>query len=299
MKQPTIAIIGTGRVGSTTAYALILKNTPAHIILVDINEIRCKGEVLDLSDSLPFSKTPSITQGTLAEAGQADIIIIAAGIAQKPGQSRLELLQTNRKVIASIIKATSPIKKSSIILVISNPLDLLTLQAQELAGLPRAQIIGSGTFLDSHRLRSLIANKLNIAEQSIDVYILGEHGETQFPLWSQAHINGTPLLQFPGINEKDLEHFAQETRNKAAAIIGCKEATYYGIATCAAELCDIIVHDAKKTVPVSCYIESLGVCLSMPVILGARGIERMIPISLNQKEQQSLEISAALLKKSL
>ena len=296
MAHKKIAIIGAGAVGSTTAYALILKNVIAEVILVDIDEERCKGEILDLSDAL-FCSTSKIHGGTAQDAAQADIIIIAAGIRQKPKQTRIELIATNRSIISAILEQIRPISLHTIIIMVTNPVDILTLDAQQFSGLPRNQVFGSGTFLDTQRLCGILAKKLNITAQSIDAYILGEHGDTQFPAWSNAYIAGIPLHDFPQINQKELNQIAEETRKKAYEIISCKGATYYGIATCVAAMCQAIIFDQKLVMPLSCYIPSFDVCLSMPAVLGENGIEEILPIPLNEKEEQQLIRSAEHLQK--
>lgn len=291
-----IAIIGAGAVGSSIAYALILRNVVAEIILVDIDEKRCKGEILDLSDTL-FWSTAKIKNGNAQDAAQADIIIIAAGARQKPNQPRTELIKTNQSIIAAIIEQIRPINRHAIIVIVTNPVDILTLDAQKFSGLPRNQVFGSGTFLDTQRLCGILSKKLNIAIQSIDAYILGEHGDTQFPVWSTANIAGIPILNFPQINKKVLNQIAEETRKKAYEIISCKGATYYGIAACIATICQTIILNQKLVIPLSCYISSFNICLSMPVILGAEGIEQILPVPLNEIEQQQLVRSAEYLQK--
>lgn len=297
IKVPTIAIIGAGSVGATTAYALMLTNTNAEILLVDIDQARCTGETLDLSDALAFCTTHSIRMGTPQEAGQADIIIIAAGQKQMPGQPRTELLATNKKVISQVIKSAEPIKKDAIIIMVTNPVDILTHLAQELSHLPTNQIFGSGTYLDTQRLRGLLAEKLHLARESIDVYVIGEHGDSQVCAWSSAHINGTPLQQFPGIQHIDLHNLAQKTREYAYKIIECKGSTYYGIATCVAYICNNILYDKKEIIPVSWYHKEYDACFSLPAVVGRNGIEKIIPINLDTVEQQQLQQSITTLKK--
>ncbi len=179
---------------------------------------------------------------------------------------------------------------------VSNPVDVLTLYAQELAGLPRNQIFGTGTFLDSHRLRHLIAQKLNISEHSIQAYVLGEHGDTQFAAWSLAHIEGIPITTCTSLTQHELDALAQQSRNQAYEIIACKGSTYYGIASCVSVLCESILFDQKRLMPLSCFQESYGVCLSLPAILGAQGIEGLPPIALNDQEKLLLQKSANVIK---
>jgi L-lactate dehydrogenase len=296
MVNKKIAIIGAGSVGSTIAYALILKNINAEILLVDIDEKRCKGEVLDLSDAL-FCSAAKIKNSRVQDASQADIIIIAAGARQKPKQSRTDLIAINRFIIAAILEQIRPIKQHAIIIMVTNPVDILTFDAQQFSGLPRNQVFGSGTFLDTVRLHGILAKKLNIAMQSINAYILGEHGDTQFAAWSIANIAGVPLLNFPQINKKILTQIAEEARKKAYEIISCKGATYYGIAACVTTICQAIILDQKLVIPLSCYIPTFNICLSIPIILGGKGIEQILEIPLNKIEQQQLIKSAEYLQK--
>jgi L-lactate dehydrogenase len=290
MKHSKIAIIGAGSVGTTTAYALMLKNIAAEIIMVDIDETRCKGEILDLSDVLSFCGSSSVRTGSAQEAGQADIIIIAAGKKQKPGESRIDLIDTNKKIIASIMGTIKPISPHAVIIMVTNPVDILTLCAQEYSGLPRNQVFGSGTLLDTLRAKGLIARELNVAEQSVQLFILGEHGDTQVPAWSTAQIGGIPILDT--FTQKDLDLIAEKTRKKAYEIISCKGATFFGIASCIATMCEAILFNQKLIVPVSCFIERYTICLSMPAVLGQNGIEKIINIPLNQQEANKLDESA-------
>jgi len=294
----TIAIIGSGSVGSTSAYALILKKIAAHIILVDVDEVRCRVEVLDLSDALAFCDSAStIATGTFEQARNANIIIISAGARQKPGQTRTELLATNKKVITDIMEKLHPINPNAIIIMVSNPLDVLTHQAWKLSGLPHTQVFGTGTFLDSKRLGSAIAQRIGIAQESVHAYVLGEHGDSQFAAWSMTRIDGLPISNFKELNQTLLDEIERQARNKAYEIIACKQATYYGIGTSVATICQAIVHDQKIILPLSYFIKELGVCLSMPVILGTQGIEGTLPVTLNEQEQELLHKSAEQIKK--
>ncbi len=296
MKSSKIAIIGAGSVGATTAYAILLKNIAAEIVLIDIDEVRCSGEVLDLSDALSFHSSSDIRIGSVDDTKDADIIIIAAGVAQKPDQTRTELVAKNRGIISSVMKSITPLNPETIIIMVTNPVDIMTLLAQNIANIPRTQIIGSGTMLDSQRINVTLANKLTISERSISTYILGEHGDTQFPAWSCAYVGCVPLLEYPGINKKDLDDMAEQTKNKAYEIIKCKGATFFGVAACVAALCECVLFNQHLIVPVSTYIEEFKLCLNMPVVLGRRGVERRIDIKLNDEEKKLLEKSANSLK---
>lgn len=298
MKHSKIAIIGAGRVGTTTAYALILKNVVAEILLVDVDPIRCKGEFLDLDDALSFCATSSIKDATLAEAAGADIIIITAGIAQKPGQKRSELVQTNKKVVDSIAQGLMPINPRAIIIMVSNPLDILTLYLRNKKIVPDNQIFGSGTFLDSVRLAGLIAKKFNIAPESVHAWILGEHGDSQFAAWSSVLIDGMPIEKLK-IEQKELDELSQKAKQKAYDIIDCKGSTFYGIATCVAVLCESIIFDQRKIFPVSIYLPEYDLYMSMPCIVGQNGIENRFPVSLNEREKEQFKNSVLEIRKSI
>lgn len=296
MKQSRVAIIGAGAVGAATAYAIMWKNIAAEILLVDIDEKRCIGEVYDLSDAIPFCCTSTIAHGSFKDAGQANIIIIAAGKRQKPGQDRVELLSTNRQIINSIMQEMQPIQPHAIIIMVTNPVDIMAYFAQKASKLPNNQVFGSGTYLDTQRLCGAISRTIDVAEQSIQAYILGEHGESQFVAWSCAYIAGTPLAQFPAMEKLDRANIAEEIKKKAYEIIECKDATYYGIAACVADMCESIIFNQRRVIPVSCYQQAFDVCLSIPTIIGKRGIEQMITPPLNEDEQQLLVQSATKLQ---
>ena len=296
MKHSKIAVIGAGTVGSTTAYALLLKKITAEIILVDINETRCHGEILDLSDAIAFDGTSKIKSGTHADAAQADIIIIAAGKPQDQGETRSDLLAVNTKIITDIFNAIKPINQATIIIMVTNPLDALTALAQSISGLPRNQVFGTGTYLDTLRLRGIIAEKTNVSRESVHAYVIGEHGDSQCVAWSCAEIAGTPLTQFPGLNIQDFEKIAQQVKNTAYDIIACKGSTHFGIASCIAHICEAIIFDQKLVLPLATYNQEYETVLSLPVILGENGIEKIISMPLNDDEQKQLKNSAMQLQ---
>ncbi len=299
MKESKITVIGAGNVGSSVAYALILKNIASHIVLIDIDTVRCKGELLDLSDAMPFCRTSELTTGTTKDARDADIIIICAGKAQKPGESRTDLLQANKKIIESIFKDLKPINKNAIVIIVSNPVDILTYHAQQLSGLPKNQVFGSGTLLDTQRLLGILSKRLGIAEQSIDAYVIGEHGDSQVCAWSLANVAGIPLTNFKELKKGDYKKIEDEVKNQAYEIISCKGSTHYGIATCVASICETIMYDQKGILPLSTFIPEFDVCFSMPAVLGKNGIERVLYPKLSNDEQEKLKQSASKLKKIL
>ena len=289
MNYIKIAIIGAGNVGSTIAYSCMMQSIAAEIILVDINDDLCEGQVIDLHDALAFSKASRITHGTFKAAGSSDIIIICAGAKQKPEEKRTELIQTNKKVIASIFDHIKPIKKDSLIIMVTNPL----------ADHPRNLIFGSGTYLDTQRLKGYVSQKVGIAPESIHTYMLGEHGDSEFAVWSTAHIAGNPFSSFKELTQDMLIKMAQETRDKAYEIIQCKGSTYFGIGACVAIICKAIIFDKKKVLPLSFYHEEHQICFSLPVVLGVNGIEKLFDIPLNDQEQTLLAQSIEKIKNDI
>ena len=294
MPSTKIAIIGTGSVGATTAYACLMHNLAAELWLVDINQKGCRGQVLDLNDALSLSATAAVKQIALNEARHADIIIIAAGKAQKPGQSRQELLQENKEIIASIMSELQPINPQACIIMVTNPVDTLTWHAQQLSGLPKEQVFGSGTLLDASRLRNLISQRIGVAEQSIHLYVVGEHGDSQVAAFATASVGGVPLKEL--LDAHTLAQLAQEAKEKVYDIIACKGCTCYGVASCIAAVCESIIFNQKRVIPVSCYIKEYDLCMSMPAVIGAQGIEQILSIPLSPQEKALLAQSVKQLQ---
>lgn len=295
----SIAIIGSGDVGSTIAYTLLLKNAASSITLIDIDEKRCRGQLLDLSDSLLQSKVTHLKMGDYTEAKHADIVIVCAGARQLVGQTRAALLETNKNIIETIINKITPLKQNACLIMVTNPVDVLTQLARTLSNLPPHQVFGSGTILEGVRLRNLIAQKLAICPSSIHAYILGEHGPAQFPAWSISSIGGIPIEKFPGINTSMLNEYAQQAQKRVYEIIECKGATYYGVTAAVVTMCENILYDRKQLLPLSCFVESLNTCVSVPAIVGKYGIESTLEKTLNAQEQKLLEQSARKIKQSI
>ncbi|KAI8584896.1 lactate dehydrogenase/glycoside hydrolase [Geranomyces variabilis] len=295
----SVAIIGGGgSVGATAAYALLLRRVASEIVLVDLDQARCEAQVLDLSDAAFLSDT-SIRAGTSKEAGQCDIVVITAGAKQRPGETRVDLIGRNRAILLSVLESMKPFKKETVLLLVSNPVDILTYFAQTSSGLPIGQVLGSGTFLDSVRLRSDLAKTLGVAETAIHAYVLGEHGDSQFVAWSAASVGNTPLMSFPVIRSMDREAMAKKVMNKAYKIIEAKGATYFGIGAVIAQICESILLDLRHVRPLSHYIPELQVCLSLPAVLGRQGICQTLKPPLTDDEEALLRKSATEMKKGL
>lgn len=298
--KSSIAVVGAaGAVGSTTSYSLILNSVASEIILSDPQTEVVRAQAEDLSDAIYQSEAMTtrvrVAKNT-SEAGQCDIIIITAGAAQKKGESRTDLVGRNVEIMSKVINGLKPIREDAILLVVANPVDALTYFAQKLSGLPKNQVFGSGTFLDSARLRGILAEKLDVAPSSIEVYVLGEHGESQFPAWSSANVGGAPLDQVVSQDGLDKSAITKQTKRKAGAIIEDKGTTNFGIGAVASTICQNILSDQKVIRSVSHWREDLGVCLSLPAVIGRQGILRTIPISMSQEEKENLQSSADSLK---
>ncbi|KAI8612375.1 lactate dehydrogenase B [Chytriomyces sp. MP71] len=290
-----IAIIGAGSVGATIAYACVLHKVCSEMLLVDVVAEAARGQVLDLSDAA-FLSSVVVREASFAEAGNADVIVITAGAKQRPDESRQSLIDRNQHIMESVLSRMQPIQPNAILLIVANPVDILTVIAQRLSGLPKKQVFGSGTFLDSARLRLRLSQLLNVSETSVHTYVLGEHGDSQFVAWSTASVAGLPLLSFPAIQALDRDALEKEISRKAYEIIKLKGATYFGIGACVASICQCIFLNSRHVRPVSVWVDKYGVCLALPSVIGSRGIEQVMDVSLNESEQQKLETSVASLK---
>lgn len=300
MNRKRVAIVGCGLVGSTIAYTLMLKGTFSEMVLIDLDFQRAQGEAMDISHGVPFNKQMKIIAGDYSETKNADVIIVAAGGNQKPGESRTDLTERNILMIRDIIPRIMQYSYNGIILIVSNPVDILTYEAWRISGLPRNKVIGSGTVLDSARLKYLIGRKISVDSRSIHAFIIGEHGDSEIAVWSQANVSGIPLKLFYSMSgmSDDIE---QEVRDCAYEIIQRKKATYYGIGTAVNRICEAIVGDEDSLMPVSTVLNGeydiSGVALSVPCIIGATGLKKYVALNLNAMEYDALVDSSLILKK--
>ncbi|KAI5449202.1 hypothetical protein NCC49_005239 [Naganishia albida] len=295
MSAHTIAIIGAGSVGSTIAHTLLLRRVVGDLILVDIDETLCRAQVDDLSDGT-FLENVRIRQGTLQDAAKAEITIITAGAKQRPGDTRLDLIDRNFKVLKSVLDGMRPIRSDAILLLVANPVDVLTAMAQRMSGLPRNQVLGSGTLLDSVRLTRVLAHKLKIADKSVGAMVVGEHGDSQCVAWSTANIAGQHIAQVVRLPPEERAEIAETTRNKAGSIIAAKGFTSFGVAAAATTICEGIIYDQRHVIPVSHWQEQYGCCLSLPVVLGRNGVVETLPFTLEEEENAALERSAGCIR---
>jgi len=307
--HPTrVAVVGVGAVGSTFAYTLLLSGLAAEILLVDANARRAEGEAMDLTHAVPSARTARVWAGTLEECRGAAITVIAAGVGQKSGESRLELLNRNAAIFRQIVPAVASANPDGIILVAANPVDILAHLSWKLSGLPSARVIGSGTILDTARFRALLAEHFGVDPRSVHAHIAGEHGDSEVPVWSSANIAGMPLADFAAANgighdPAKLEAIFAATRDAAYQIIERKGATYYAVAAGLTRICEAILRDQSTVLSVSSLIcDYYGiddVYLSVPTVLGRAGVEKTLRLALSAEEASGLRRSAELLKATL
>ncbi|MEA3005560.1 MAG: L-lactate dehydrogenase [Acidobacteriaceae bacterium] len=302
---PRVAIVGTGFVGSTTAYALLLSRTPAEIVLIDRDERRADGHVQDLRDAEVFSHTTRVVTGQFDDCCSADVIIITAGASQSGRRSRLENLNETAAILKGLVRDVARSNPHGILLIASNPVDVLTYAAWKWSGLPPGRVIGSGTSLDTSRFRRRLAEHYGVASDNVHAYVIGEHGESQVALISSARIAGVPLESFcRELNlpyDKDgLRQIATDTQAAGLEIIRAKGATYYGIGTALARIANAVLRDEHAVLTVSSLAPAsmeLGeVSLSLPTIIARDGVARVVSIPLDASERQALEASAETLK---
>jgi len=299
------AIIGCGFVGSSSAFALMQSGLFSELVLIDNNHRKAEGEALDISHGLPFARPMEIHAGSYDDIADAAVIVVTAGAAQKPGETRLDLVKRNVNIFKSIMKEIPRRQCRGTMLVVANPVDILTQTAIRYSGLPENHVIGSGTVLDTARLKHLLGKHLSVDSRGVHAFIIGEHGDTEIPAWSCMHISGVPLHDFcemRGHFEHDaaMQRIADLVKNSAYEIIDRKHATYYGVAMTVKRICEAIVRDEKSVLPISTMLHGEygieGVALSIPAIVGKNGMEGHVPIPINEAEREALRASAAKLK---
>ena len=294
-----VMIVGTGNVGASLGYCLVNQRTPVNeLVLVDINEEDAEGEALDLRDALAVSPAElRVRAGTYADAGDADIVVITAGAPQKPGETRMDLLNKNAKIFKEMISAIVKSGFKGIFLVVTNPMDVMTYLTWKYSGFESDRVIGSGTVLDSARLRQKIAEKLLVNPKSIHSFQVGEHGDTEFALWSLATVGGEPLINLLEPNEREeIENYA---RQEAYDIINKKGATFYGIGACVTKIICSILGDEHRVLPVSSYDMFTGVYNGFPTVVGRKGVERRLELTLTEEEGIKFQKSVNALKKAI
>ncbi len=297
-------IIGAGQVGMACAYSMIIQNCFDELVLQDIQTDRVEGEVMDLIHGVPLIDPVAIKAGTIAGAGRnADLVIITAGASQKPGESRLELLGRNVAIFKSLIADVVEYCPHTTLLIVSNPVDIMTYVALKLSGFPPNRVIGSGTVLDSARFRALLAEKMNIDPRSIHAYIIGEHGDSEVPVWSKANVAGVPLYvgqDTPESDNPELHEVFERVKNAAYEIIERKGYTSYAIGLATTEIVKAILRSQERILPVSALVNGFygihDVCLSLPCVVNEKGVIKTVNLTLNQTEERQLVRSAQVLR---
>ena len=298
-----IVVIGAGNVGEAIAYTLMARYLANDIVLVDVNEDRARGAALDIAHGTSFYKQVWVRSGGYEECKDARMIIIAAGVARKPGQTRLELAQVNVSIAQNITENIMKYAKNALILVVSNPADIITLAVQKASGLSSERVIGSGTSLDTARFRYLLSKELQVNVEDVNAYVIGEHGDSQVPVYSSANIGGFPLKDFAQqvgaeINEDEL---AERTKNGGAEIISLKGATFYGIAMAVSNIVQTIMRDNHAIIPVAHVLDEsfgpwAGVAISLPCRIGWEGINQTLRVPLDFYEKSKMDESVNTLK---
>jgi L-lactate dehydrogenase len=300
-----VAIIGVGAVGATCAYALMISGLAAEIVLVDVDEQRAAGEAMDLAQGAPFVRPVTIRAGTYADCDGAHLVVITAGAAQKPGETRIDLVRRNVEIFRGLVPQIARYAPTAVLLVVANPVDVLTYAALRISGLPARQVLGSGTLLDTARLRTLIGQRLNIDARSVHAYVIGEHGDTEVVVWSRAMVAGMPLDEFCDQRGQPCpahlrDELAGTVRRAANEIIARKGATYYAIGLAVQQVLEAILRDQSSILTVSTLMSGQfglsDVCLSLPTVLDRAGVEGVLQPRLDEGELAALQHSAAVLR---
>lgn len=300
-----VAIVGTGNVGATFAYTLLMSGLAAEIVLIDANQKRAEGEAMDLNHAVPLASTARVWAGSYVDCEGAVVTIISAGANQRPGETRLDLAARNVTIFREIVPQVVKYNSDGIILVATNPVDVLSYATWKISGMPKERVLGSGTILDTARFRFLLSRHYGVDPRSVHAYIIGEHGDSEVPVWSHANIAGMRLPTFceqmgKGCDEGVLERIYQETRDAAYQIIERKGATYYAVATGIIRIVEAILRDQDTVLSVSSLIDDYydinDVFLSLPSVIDRGGVERILRLKLNDSEISGLQKSAGVLQ---
>jgi L-lactate dehydrogenase len=303
-----VGLIGTGMVGASFAYALMQRGLANELVLLDADAARAEGEAMDLNHGLPFVRPMRMSAGGYEQLAGAEVVVICAGSNQRPGETRLDLLQRNAAVFRDIVPQVVAAAPDSIVLIATNPVDILTTISDQIAGLPRGRVIGSGTILDTARFRYLLGEHYRVDPRSVHAYIVGEHGDSELALWSLANIAGVRLRDFVGANGRGYDQAAldsifAQTRDAAYEIIKRKRATYYAIGLGLLTIVEAILRDQNTVLTVSSPMGGQygvdGIAISMPTIVGRRGVEEVLDLPIDDAERAAFQHSARTLKERL
>lgn len=305
MNLQKCAVIGTGFVGATVAYTLATSGLFSELVLLDANRAKAEAEARDISHGVSFAQPCAVYAGDYEHVGDCGLIIIAAGANQKPGETRIDLLHRNEVILQSILGAVLAVNSDCILLLVSNPVDILTYMAQKISGLPANRVIGSGTVLDTARLKYLLGQHLDVDSRNVHAFIIGEHGDSELAVWSSANISGVDLTDYCRVTGKEtspavLDDIYHNVRDAAYSIIEGKGATYYGIGMAVLRIARAIVRDERSVLPVSSIVTGhygvSEVALGLPSVLGKDGVEAVLDIPLSYEEKKQLQSSAAKLR---
>ena len=308
MFRGKIVIVGAGFVGSTTAYTIMLGGIFSHIVIIDINNAKAEGDALDISHGVSFVKPVRVTAGDYSECSDADIVVITAGANQAPGETRLDLLKRNADIMRGIVENIMKYAPDDIILLtVTNPVDVLTYVTYKVSGLPKNQVLGSGTVLDTSRLKFMISRRTGIDARNCHTYIIGEHGDSEVAAWSITNIGGMSMHEFCRFTGKctigDLDEMYNDVKNSAYEIIEKKGATYYAFAVAVAKIVECIAGDENSILTVSSVFDGQygleDVALSVPTKVGGDGIEKILEVPFSRDEMKGLRDSAATLKEMI
>jgi L-lactate dehydrogenase len=303
-----VAVVGMGNVGATFAYALLLRGLAAEIVLIDVNRAKAEGEAMDLNHTEPFAYATRIWAGDYRDCAGAAVTVVTAGAAQHPGETRLDLVRRNAEIFSQIIPEVAKNNPNGIILIATNPVDVLTFLSLKLSGLSPKRVFGSGTILDTARFRHLLSEYFDVDPRSVHANIIGEHGDSEVPVWSLANIAGMRLPDFAraaGIphDQFQMDEIFKQTRDAAYHIIQRKGATYYAVAAGLMRLVEAILRDQHTILSVSSLVSDYyginDLCLSLPTIVSRSGIEKVLHLDLNEDEQKGLKHSAEVLQKTI
>ena len=306
MKKGKIVLVGTGFVGMSMAYSMLNRGGINELILIDLDKDKAKGEEMDLSHGLPYAPQKMVIKaGDYSECKDAQIVVITAGVAQKPGQTRLELAEINTKIMKNITQQIMASGFNGIIIVASNPVDLMTYVVAKVSGLPKNQVIGSGTVLDTARLRYLLADYFKLSSKNIHAYIMGEHGDSSFVPWAHAYIGCKKVVDVMKDNNleiKDLDKVHKEVVNAAYEIINKKKATYYGIGMALNRIVRAVLDNENSIITVSTYLENGAygqddIYIGVPAVINSNGVRELLELDLNKDEQEKLNNSCKIIKK--
>jgi L-lactate dehydrogenase len=303
-----VGLIGTGMVGASFAYSFMQRGLANELVLIDMDSARAEGEAMDLNHGLPFVRPMRIRAGDYADLADADVVVICAGANQRPGETRLDLLKKNAGVFRDIVPKINAVNQEAILVVATNPVDILTYISAQIAGFRTGRVVGSGTVLDTARLRYLLGTHYGVDPRSVHAYIVGEHGDSELAVWSSANIGGVPLPDFVGANgqgydQAALDRIFDQTRNAAYAIIQRKKATYYAIGVGLLVIVEAILRDQHTVLTVASPLTGqygvADMAISVPTIVGRRGIEEVLNLPLSTRELAAFQGSAQTLKDRL